>query len=105
MAAEVEVTSLFRIADDLLAIRQLRDPQGRDRLVGALSAGIAGAVPRSAEARLDLYAIVQTCLDYPGGLQEFLQAVRGFAGESMPVRRLEQTIARSLMQPPDDEWS
>ncbi|MFS2291686.1 MAG: hypothetical protein FWJ90_03140 [Actinomadura sp.] len=104
MAADVRPSSLFRIVDDLLDIERFRAERGRDQLVGALSADIAGAVPRAAEARADLYAIVRTCLDYPGGLQEFLQAVRGFVGGSMAVRRLEQTIAGSLMPRQDDSW-
>ncbi|TDE24025.1 hypothetical protein [Actinomadura sp. 6K520] len=105
MAADVPVAQLFRMVDDLLDIPRFRVERGRDQLVGALPKEIAGAAARSAEARADLFAIVQTCLDYPGGLQQFLQAVRGFVGESMAVRRLEQTIARSLLPPGDDGWS
>lgn len=104
MVEDLPPTSMFRIVDELLKIPRLRGERGRDQVVGALSLEIAGAVPRSGEARADLYAIVQTCLDYPGGLQQFLQAVKGFVGESMAVRRLEQTIAEALL-PPGDGWS
>src|SRR5918999_790774 len=69
---------LFRIVDDLLAIPQPRNERGRDQVVGVLSAAIAGAIPRSGEARADLFAIVKTCLDYHGGLQQLHQAIRGF---------------------------
>jgi hypothetical protein len=94
---------LFHMVDDLLAVPQLRNERGRDQVVGALPAAIAGAIPRSAEARADLFAIVKTCLDYHGGLQRFLQAIHGFFGESMAVQRLDQTIARMLSQPaPED---
>lgn len=103
--ADVPVAELFRVVDGLLEIPRLRAERGRDQLVAALSLEIAGAVPRSAEARADLYAIVRTCLDYAGGLQQLLQAVQGFVGESMAVRRVKQTIARSLLSPRDDAWS
>jgi hypothetical protein len=93
---------LFRIVDDLLAIPQPRNERGRDQVVGVLSAAIAGAIPRSGEARADLFAIVKTCLDYHGGLQQLHQAIRGFVGESMAVQRLERTIAR-LLYPPTPE--
>ncbi|MFF0518667.1 hypothetical protein ACFYTC_08215 [Actinomadura nitritigenes] len=99
--AEVPVPVLFQMVDDLLGIPQMRNERGRERLVGALSPVIAGVIPRSPEAKADLFAILQTCLDYPGGLQQFLQAVRGFVGESMAVRRLEQTTARLLLPPGD----
>jgi hypothetical protein len=103
--ADVPVADLFRVVDGLLEIPRLRAERGRDQLVAALSLEIAGAVPRSAEARADLYAIVRTCLDYSGGLQQLLQSVQGFVGESMAVRRLKQTIAQSLLAPRDDAWS
>ena len=103
MPADVPAVVLFRVVDDLMDIPGFRPERGRDQLVGALSAEIAGAAPRSWEARTDLYGIVKTCLDYPGGLQQFLQAVKGFVGESMAVRRLEQTIAQLLLG--DDGWS
>jgi hypothetical protein len=99
--AEVPVPVLFQMVDDLLGIPQMRNERGRERLVGALSPAIAGVIPRAPEAKADLFAILQTCLDYPGGLQQFLQAVRGFAGESMAVRRLERTTARLLLPPGD----
>ncbi|HEU5030829.1 MAG TPA: hypothetical protein VFV01_38350 [Spirillospora sp.] len=99
--AEVPVPVLFQMVDDLLDIPQMRHERGRERLVGALSPAIAGVIPRAPEAKADLFAILQTCLDYPGGLQQFLQAVRGFAGESMAVRRLERTTARLLLPPGD----
>jgi hypothetical protein len=101
MVEDLPPASMFRIVDELLKIPRLRAERGRDQVVGALSLEIAGAVPRSGEARADLFAIVQTCLDYPGGLQQFLQAVKGFVGESMAVRRLEQTIAQALLPPGD----
>ncbi len=93
---------LFRMVDDLLAIPQLRNERGRDQVVGVLSAAIAGAIPRSGEARADLFAIVKTCLDYHGGLQQLHQAIRGFVGESMAVQRLERTMVRLLSQPAPD---
>ncbi|MEU9016256.1 hypothetical protein [Actinomadura sp. NPDC048394] len=99
--AEVPVPVLFQMVDDLMDIPQMRNERGRERLVGALSPAIAGVIPRAPEAKADLFAILQTCLDYPGGLQQFLQAVRGFVGESMAVRRLERTTARLLLPPGD----
>ncbi|MFA1548518.1 effector-associated domain 2-containing protein [Actinomadura chokoriensis] len=101
---DIPLPDMFRIVDGLLEIPRLRAERGRDQVVAALSLEIAGVVPRSAEARADLFAIVRTCLDYSGGLRQLLQAVQGFVGESMAVRRLEQTIARSLLPPPDDAW-
>jgi hypothetical protein len=89
---------LFELVDRLLEIPMITTAGGREQVVSALSPEIAGVIPRHAEARHDTYAIIRTCLDYPQGLQELLDDIRGFAGDSLPVRRLEQTIARLLLQ-------
>lgn len=89
---------VLQAVTDMLAIQQLLAERNRDHLVGTLSPDTAGAIGRSAEARADLYAILQTCLDYPGGLQELLTGIRVLAGASLPVRRLEETIALLIMQ-------
>jgi hypothetical protein len=60
---------------------------------------IRAVIPRSADARSDTYEIIRTCLDYPGGLQELLRALRGFAGDSLALGRLERAIARLLLGP------
>ena len=90
--------ALFDLVNALQAIPMLAGPSGRDQLIAALSQDMAGVIPRHAEARLDLYAIVRTCLDYPGGLQELRLQLRGFIGDSMLLDAVDQSIARVLLQ-------
>ena len=84
---------LFELVDQLLDIPLLHQERGRDQVVGALPINIAGVIPRSSQARFDVYAIVRTCLDYPGGLHQLLSAIHGFVGDSIQMYRLEQVIA------------
>jgi Effector-associated domain 2 len=93
---------MFHVVEAMLAIRPLRTERTRDQLVSALSPDFAGAIPRSFEARADLFAILQTSLDYPGGLQELRQSIQGLVGNSLAVQHLDQTLARLLFPPPDD---
>lgn len=88
--------ALFELVDRLLDVPVMAREQGREEVVRALRREIGGAITRHPEARLDAYSILGTCLDYPGGLQELLDVLKGFAGGSMPMHRLEQAIARSL---------
>lgn len=88
--------AVFEVVDRMLDVPLMASEQGREQVMGVLRREVAGAVPRQATARMDVYAIVTTCLDYPGGLRELLMAIKGLAGESMAVLRLEQTIARVL---------
>ena len=96
-AEEVDgASALFEIVELTLAIPSMLTESRREEIVGELPHAIAVVIPRSSNARSDVYQIIRTCLDYPGGLQHFLRAVKLFVGDSMPVTRLEQTIARLL---------
>jgi hypothetical protein len=89
---------MFELVDLALEIPLMRAERGRDRVVDALSPEISGVIPRSADARSDVYSLIRTCLDYRGGLEELRQALKGFVGDSMAMHRFEQTIARLLLQ-------
>ncbi|MFD0901106.1 effector-associated domain 2-containing protein [Actinomadura sediminis] len=88
--------AVFEVVDRMLDVPLMASESGREQVLGVLRGEIAGSVPRQATARTDVYAIVTTCLDYPGGLGELLAAIKGLAGEPIAVLRLEQTIARVL---------
>ena len=89
-----ERPGLFDIVDRLLAIPVVASAEGRDQIVSSLRTEIAVRIPRRARAHLDIHSIVLTCLEFPGGLEEFLSAVREFAGDTTQLRVLEETIAR-----------
>lgn len=91
--------NLFELVDRALEIPLMATERGRQQVVGALPLEIMTVIPRSPDARSDTYEIIRTCLDYPGGLQGFVAALRGFVGDSMALNRLEQAIARLLLQP------
>jgi hypothetical protein len=88
--------AIFELVDRMLEVPLLASPQGRDQVVAALRRDVAAAVTRQTGARMDCFAILTTCLDYPGGLKELVDVAKGLAGESLSVHRLEQAIARFL---------
>lgn len=93
---ELGAADLFELVDRALEISALFTERGREQVLEALPQTIAVVVPRRHDARSDVYQIIKTCLDYPGGLHHFLQAVRVFTGESLAVNRLERAVARML---------
>ena len=95
----VPVNHLFEITDRLLAIPVMADAAGREQVVGTLRSEVSTRIPRRSQARLDTYSIVRTCLDFPEALQELLIAVRAFAGDSVQMRMLDETIARLVAGP------
>jgi hypothetical protein len=86
----------FVLVDSLLDIPMMMTERGRDQVVDALSPQIAQVIRRSPVARIDTVEILQTCLAYPGGLQQLLQAIRGYVGDSLAFGRLQQAVARLL---------
>jgi class 3 adenylate cyclase len=99
--SEVPSLALFEIVDRLLDVPIMATQEGREQMVGLLRRDIATRIPRRAQARLDTYSILRTCLDFPEGLAELVGLVRIFAGESVPMRALEETIDRLTSGPAD----
>jgi hypothetical protein len=85
---------LFEVVEMLLAIPIMTTPEGREQVVGSLRPEVAVRIPRRSQAQLDTHSILRTCLDFPGGLGELLTALKAFAGDSEPMRALEETIER-----------
>lgn len=96
---DLPIQELDELLTRFLAIRQMSDEKSRDRVVGALPLDIAAIIPRAPDARSDTLGIVRTCLEYKGGLEDLLRAIKFFAGDSIPVRRLEDLIARMRRSP------
>jgi hypothetical protein len=85
---------LFEIVERLMDIPLLTTAEGRQQIVDDLRKEIAIRIPRRAQPHLDTHSIVRTCLQFPGGLEEFLALVHAYAGESAEVQALDETVAR-----------
>src|SRR5215831_13202586 len=95
---EPSARTMFRLKDYLLDIPLMLSPAGRDEVIGELDQDIGRNIRRYGDASSDTYSILRTCLDYPGGLHQLLETLRGFVGNSLALRRLEQEIAQMLGQ-------
>ncbi|TCO60767.1 hypothetical protein EV192_103342 [Actinocrispum wychmicini] len=79
-----DVTALV---DAALDIDILRDPRGRELVFDQLRPEIANAVPYFPRQRHHMFSLIQTCMNYPGGLQELIEVVRQLEGDSPVVHR------------------
>jgi hypothetical protein len=91
-----EPFDLIEIAERLLAVPLMGTSEGRQQVVSYLRREVAVRIPRSSQANLDAHSIVRTCLDFPDGLEELLAVIRTFAGDSVQMRALEETITRLI---------
>ncbi|MES9538633.1 hypothetical protein [Actinomadura sp. NPDC000600] len=91
---------LFEIVDRLMDIPLLTTAEGRQQIVDDLRKDIAIRIPRRTQPHLDVHSIVRTCLEFPGGLEEFLALVHAYAGESSQVQALDAAVARLIGRAP-----
>jgi hypothetical protein len=61
-------------------------------VVAALPPEIAAVVPRHSTTLIDVYGIIRTCLDYPGGLTELISTLRAFSGTSTSMAMIDQLM-------------
>ena len=85
-------TQIFSVVDALLRLEAIADEGARREVLRLLPAEIAGAIPHHAVPRVQVLAIVRTCLSYEGGLRELLEAVRAVERDSVGMRELDDTM-------------
>ena len=76
----------LELVDELLAIPSVADESGRRRLIRILRPEISSAIPQRGAARGQVLEIINACLNYIGGLDELLTAVRTLEPGGMSVR-------------------
>ena len=84
---EPSVPKKIRLADELLSIPVVRDRDSRRMLLELLPRQIADAVPYNGKDRLHVINLVNTCLDYDGGLQHLITAIQALDGGTTPYAR------------------
>jgi hypothetical protein len=82
MSPRISHRDLYEVVEQLLKVSTMTTTEGRERLVAALPRDVAIRIPRRLQSNMDTYAILHTCLNSPGGLQEFFQAIRAISGDS-----------------------
>jgi hypothetical protein len=83
---------LSQLVDALLDVPAIADSSSRELIVSMLPPEIAAATPRQRAGLADVRAIVQTCLQYPGGLRDLVNAVDAFGGRGVAAQRLAAAV-------------
>jgi hypothetical protein len=87
-------TEMFAVVDAMLRLESIADEGARREVLRQLPADIAGAIPHHAVPRVQVLAMLRTCLGYPDGLRELLDAIRFVEQDSDAMRQLDATAAR-----------
>jgi Effector-associated domain 2 len=93
--AEPKAT-VFDVVDALLQVEAIADEGARREVLRELPNEISGAIPHHAVPRVQVLAMLRTCLRYPNGLRELLDAIRLVEPDSTATKRLEETAGRAF---------
>lgn len=87
-----------KLVDAFLGCDCLNTPQSRDQIIGSLPPAIQNRINRHSNARQDVLSIVNTCLQFPAGLESFLEIVGSFEGDSIPRQKVQIVLKEVLPQ-------
>lgn len=76
------------LVNALLACSVMSNRHTRDTVVDSLPTNIKNSITHNATDRVDVNNIVARCADFAGGLDELIQIVQDFEGDSLPMQEL-----------------
>jgi len=91
-AARMTAAAKMTLAKSLLRCPTVLDRQNRDAIVNDLPEEIRLGVSRSDSALLDVQNIIGLALNYEGGLDAFIEGVRLFEGNSLPMAEVDRVL-------------
>jgi hypothetical protein len=83
----------LELARLLLASQAIADRGSREIVLGFLPVAVRNSIARSAADLPDVIGIVQACARYDGALEQLVQAVHDFEGDSVAVKQILQWAA------------
>jgi hypothetical protein len=89
-------TAIFDVVDALLQVEAIADEGARREVLRELPREISGAIPHHAVPRVQVLAMLRTCLRYPNGLRDLLDAIRLVEPDSSATRQLEERACRAF---------
>jgi Effector-associated domain 2 len=94
--------ALHELTEALLRVPSMLDPASRKEIVAELPREIRASIPHQSRARMDVRAILRTCVTRDGGFGMLLTAVRRVEGDTLDLDALREDVFRiltSLAQP------
>ncbi|MBN1875109.1 MAG: caspase family protein [Anaerolineae bacterium] len=86
---KLERAQKSELVNALLACPTMRDRHTRDVVVDNLPNNIKNSIVRNAADRVDVNNIVTRCADFAGGMEELVEVVRDFEGDSLPMQGVD----------------
>ena len=90
---------LLPAVDALESVAEFQSPPAREEILRLLRGRIYTAIPRHQTTRLEAVSVIRTCLRFPGGLAELVEAVRFFAAGDPAMERFAAAARRLGVDP------
>ena len=84
------------LAQLLLAIPSIAEGGRRASVISHLRPEIKTNVAYNSVHKIDVFNLVNTCLQHPGGMQELRDILQFFEGDSIPMQQFKEAIGRLL---------
>lgn len=81
-----------RLVNALLSVPTIADDASRSEILNMLPSQLLGAIPRNSRPRLQVLAMVRTCLNYENGISDLIHIIHLTEGDSVPMRKLDKMI-------------
>lgn len=96
------------LANALLACPSVRNQQIRNAIIDDLPQDIRGTIFRSPADQVDIISVVSACKNYQSGIENLIEIVQFYEGDSMPMQELGRVVAQvtaawQTSQPPHSE--
>ncbi|MBV7335608.1 hypothetical protein KFU94_46660 [Chloroflexi bacterium TSY] len=72
----------------------MNDRNTRDTIVDALPSDIKNGVRRHSSDRVDVVNLVNTALNYPNGLEDLIEILRWFEGDSLSMQEVDRAMEK-----------
>ena len=89
----VNLKEKTELVDAFLGLMSVSDRITRDTVVNNLPADIRNTIARHAADRVDVFNIVDRCLDFPDGIEQLLEIVRFYEGDSIGMQKLDALLS------------
>jgi hypothetical protein len=80
------------LVEALLTCRMMRDRDTRDSIVEKLDTNIKTTIRRNSNDRVDISNIISRCQDWPHGLQQLIDAVEFYEGDTPAMRNVRALV-------------
>jgi hypothetical protein len=98
---ESDFSSKCRLVEALLACDPMKTTQSRDQVIARLPAQIGNKINRHPGSKQDVDSIVNTCLQFAGGVDKLLDVVGYYEGETMAWQKVLAAYREVLSAAPD----